>query len=265
MLPGFRALCATTCLAGIPAIAVAQSVVQLPPVEVIGTAPDNKSVPVENTTAGAVQGFRALTASSATKTDTPLERVPQNIVVVPRSVIDSQVSTSVSEAARNVSNVVPVDTRTIGNTDLWQLRIRGFPAELWTDGMVNVYNAGNRDGLANVERIEVLKGPNAILYGGGPGAPIGGAVNVVSKMPTDKRSYEVGGTFGSFNTWNPYVDINQPLNDAKTVLFRVTGEFSQGKNFTEVLDAKTYSINPTLTLTNRSDTSLTIQAFMSRF
>ena len=40
----------------------------------------------------------------------------------------------------------------------------------WTDGLLQ---SGDRDALANVERIEVLKGPNAILYGGGAGAPIG--------------------------------------------------------------------------------------------
>jgi iron complex outermembrane receptor protein len=260
--------CVSLCTLAFLSSAFAQTTV-LPPINVegtsteAGTAPDQ--VPVTPTTSGPVQGYRALTAGSATKTDTPIERVPQSIQVVPRTVIDAQSALSVSEAVRNVSNTQPVDTRIVGNTDLWQLRIRGFPAEQWTDGLVNVYATGNRDGLANVERIEVLKGPNAILYGGGTGAPIGGTVNVVSKMPTDMRSYEFGGTFGSFNTWTPYFDVNQPLNDSKTALFRITGEYSKSKNFTEVLDAKSYSINPTFTLTDRSDTSLTIQAFMSRF
>lgn len=220
---------------------------------------------VRNTTAGPVQGYRALTASSATKTSTPIEQIPQNISVVPRSVIDSQVSTSVSEAVQNVSNVQPMNSLTVANTEPnGPLKIRGFAADQWRDGFANMYNNGDRDGLVNVERIEVLKGPNAILYGSGGGAPLGGAVNVISKMPTDKAKSEFGVMFGSFQYWNPYFDINQPLNPEKTMLFRITGEYTGNKSYIDVLDSKRYNINPTLTLTNRSDTSLTIQAFLSK-
>ena len=219
---------------------------------------------VVQTTAGAVQGYRALTAASATKTDTPIERIPQNIVVIPRSVIEDQGATTVSEAALNVSNVQPVDTRMIGNVGQAPNKIRGFDAETWIDGYPgNLFVAGDRDGLANVERIEVLKGPNALLYGGGAGSPVGGTINVISKLPTDKARYEVGGTFGSYQYWNPYFDINQPLNDSKTALFRVTGEYGQNKDFIDVLKKDRYNINPTLTLTNREDTRLTIQGFVS--
>ena len=211
-----------------------------------------------------MQGYRALTASSATKTDTPLERIPQNIVVIPRSVIDDQGATTVSEAALNVSNVQPVDTRMIGNVAQAPVKIRGFDAEMWIDGYPgNLFVAGDRDGLANVERIEVLKGPNALLYGGGAGSPVGGTINVISKLPTDKARYEVGGTFGSYQYWNPYFDINQPLNDSKTALFRITGEYGQSKSFIDVLTPSRYNVNPTLTLTNREDTKLTIQGFVS--
>ena len=99
-----------------------------------------------------------MTATSATKTDTPLERLPQNIVVIPRSVIDDQGSTTVSEAVTNVSNVRPPDTRMIGNVEQVPVKIRGFGAEMWTDGYPgNLFLAGDRDGLANVERIEVPK------------------------------------------------------------------------------------------------------------
>jgi iron complex outermembrane receptor protein len=222
------------------------------------------TVPVVNTTAGPVQGYRALTATSATKTDTPIERVPQSIQVIPRKLIDDQSAISVSEALQNVSSVQSANTLIVGNTDFYPLKIRGFGAEQWRDGLVNLYAVGNRDGLVNVERIEVLKGPNAILYGGGAGAPIGGTVNVISKLPMDKARYEIGGTFGSFSYWNPYFDINQPLNPEKTALFRITGEYTGNRSFIDVIDARRYNINPTLTLTNRDDTSLTIQAHVAR-
>jgi iron complex outermembrane recepter protein len=221
-------------------------------------------VPVTQTTAGVVQGIRALSAVSATRTDTPIEQIPQSIQVVPRQLINEQAATSVSEAALNVSNVQPVNSLIVGNADQLPIKIRGFGAEQWRDGLVNLYNVGDRDGLVNVERIEVLKGPNAILYGGGAGAPVGGVVNVISKLPTDKAGGEFGIRLGSFQYWNPFFDINQPLNVDKTALFRITGEYTGNKSFIDVIESKRYNINPTLTLTNKEDTTLTIQGNVSR-
>jgi len=242
-----------------PTHAEPQSTTTLPPVVVEGDA-----VPVDQTTAGPVKGIRALTAKSATKTSTPIEQIPQNIQVIPRALIESQSAVTISEAVHNASNVQPMDTRIIGNVAQVPLTIRGFGADMWTDGFPgNVFVVGDREGLVNVERIEILKGPNAILYGGGGGAPTGGTINVVSKLPEDRASYEVGGAFGSYGYWNPYVDINQPLNAQKTALFRLTGEYTQARDFIDVLKTQRFNVNPTLTLTNREDTSLTIQGFVS--
>lgn len=68
----------------------------------------------------------------------------------------------------------------------------------------------------------------------------------------------------SYGYWSPYFDINQPVNSEGTVLFRVTGEYSQTDSFIDVLETERFSINPTLTLTNNEDTTLTVQGFFSR-
>ena len=261
MRPYRHALYAASILSGlIPATSFAQSATTLQPI-VVEADPDGK---VEETTAGPVQGLRALTAKSATKTATPIEELPQSLQVVPRSLIDAQSSITVSEAARNVSNVQPVDTLMIGNVEQVPVRIRGFGAEQWTDGYAgNLFLAGDREGLVNVERVEVLKGPNALLYGGGAGSPVGGAINVISKMPTDTPFYEVGGTVGTDNYWSPFVDLNQPLDENGRALFRLTAEYTSNDSHIDVLESDRYSVHPTLTLTNRSDTSLTLQGFAS--
>ena len=255
------ALAASTAVLPFTGAAFAQTAATLLPVVVQG---DGDKVPIEDTTAGEVQGYRALTATSATKTSTPIEQIPQSIQVVPRELIDDQLAVSVSEAARNVSNVQPPDALMVGNTDQTPLKIRGFPAEQWRDGLVNLYDAGDRDGIVNVERLEILKGPNAILYGGGTGAPLGGTINVISKLPTDKARAEVGFRLGSYSYWAPFFDANQPLNADKTILFRLTGEYTDNRSYIDVVRSKRYNINPTLTFTNRSDTSLTIQGYISR-
>ncbi len=131
--------------------------------------------------------------------------------------------------------------------------------------MTVYYNAGNRDALANVERIEVLKGPAAILYGGGAGASVGGAINIVSKLPTDVAGGEFGFTFGSFSFLQPTFDINQPLSTDGTVLFRMTGEYTATDSFIDFIDTERYALNPTLTLTNKTDTTLTVQGRFNRW
>jgi iron complex outermembrane receptor protein len=221
----------------------------------------NPNFPVTQTTAGPVQGYQALTATGSTRTDTPVERIPATIGVVPRAIIDDQNNLSVAEATHNVSGVQA--TNPLQTPAYESARIRGFPAEQWLDGLTTYYNAGNRDSLVNVERIEVLKGPNAILYGGGSGAPLGGVINVISKLPTDKAFAEFGSTFGSYRFLQPYFDINQPLTKDGTILARVTGEYTSSGSFIDVLDTKRYSINPTLMFTNKSDTTLVLQGRFS--
>ncbi|UFZ02739.1 TonB-dependent siderophore receptor [Bradyrhizobium ontarionense] len=221
----------------------------------------NPALPVTQTTAGPVQGYQALTATGSTRTNTPTERIPASINVVPRAVIDDQNSLSVAEATRNVSGVQA--TSPLQTPAYESARIRGFAAEQWLDGLTSYYNAGNRDSLVNVERIEVLKGPNAILYGGGSGAPLGGVINIVSKLPTNRAFSEFGSTFGSYGFVQPYFDINQPLSKDGTVLSRLTGEYTSSSSFIDTIDTKRYAINPTLLFTNKEDTTLTIQGRFS--
>jgi len=184
---------------------------------------------VTQRTAGPVQGYQALTATGSTRTDTPVERIPASIGVIPRSIIDDLNSLSVAEATRNVNGVQA--TNPLQTLAYDGIRIRGLRGEQWLDGITTYYNAGNRDSLVNVERIEVLKGTNAILYGGGSGAPLGGAINVVSKLPTDKAFNEFGSTFGSYHFLQPYFDTNQPLTKDGTILARTTGECTTSGSF----------------------------------
>ena len=82
-------------------------------------------------------------------------------------------------------------------------------------------------------------------------------------MPTETASGEVGTEFGSYNFIQPYFDINQPLNREGTVLFRMTGEYTKSASYVDEIETKRYSLNPTLTFTNKTDTSLTVQAKVS--
>jgi len=221
----------------------------------------NGGPPVTQTTAGPVSGYRALTSVSATKTDTPIERIPQAVAVVPRAVLDDQQPLGQMDALRNISAVTPMSANTfIG----YAYKVRGFPADRYVDGLPNYYDGGDNTSLRNTERIEVLKGPAGILYQGGIG-PVGGIINTVSKLPTENRFAEVGFTAGGYNLGNTWFDVNQPLASGGTALFRTTGEFEKSGDFIDVIEHRRYALNPTLLLDNKDGTRFTIQgSFSSR-
>jgi iron complex outermembrane receptor protein len=215
---------------------------------------------VQATTAGPVRGYEALTSVSATRTDLPIQNTPQSVVVLPRKVLDDQGATTISEALTNVSGVQPLNPITYGQLNP---KVRGFAAERVVDGLPNYFDAGGRDLTINVERIEALKGPQGVLFSGGTNAT-GGVINVVSKMPTANRFVEVGTIAGGYRSFSPFFDINQPLNTDGTALFRMTGQYEDARSHIDVLERRSFTINPTLTLTNHAGTSLTIQANYSR-
>ena len=146
---------------------------------------------------GPVIGYRATRSATATRTDTPLRDTPQSVQVVPRDVLVDQQDIRLSDALRNVSSVQPGGTIQ-GRSDTFI--IRGFRTQTYAIDGVLLNQAGNfsavtRD-LADVERIEVLKGPASVLYGRGDP---GGLINIVTRQPTFAPSGDInlqGGSFG---------------------------------------------------------------------
>ena len=186
---------------------------------------------------------------------------PQSIQVIKRALIDDQQNITVSESLRNVSGVVPNNPVFTPASDF--TLIRGFASEQLIDGFTQYRNPGDRESTVNIERIEVLKGTNGILYSGGSGSPVGGLVNIVSKLPQAVASRELGFKIGTNSYYQPYVDINQPLT--KNILARFTGEYTNAGSYLDVVNTQRYNLNPTLTFTNNDTTTFTVQGKVSRW
>jgi catecholate siderophore receptor len=140
--------------------------------------------------AGAVaEGYVAPTASSGTKTEAPLRDVPQTINVVPTEVIRDQHATSLQDIMKNVPGV----GQSHGDGQRDQVAIRGFSAisDQFVDGFRD--DALYFWDLSNIERVEIIKGPAAVLYGRGSS---GGLINRVTKKPNiDLNEFSL--SFGS--------------------------------------------------------------------
>jgi len=193
--------------------------------------------------------YRAQETSSATKTLTPLRDLPQSITVVTNEQIRDQSMESIAD----VVNYVPGITSHQGENNRDQLVIRGnsTSADFFLNGVrddVQYY----RD-LYNVDRVEALKGPNAMIFGRGGG---GGVVNRVTKEAAFAKLREMTFQGGSFGNKRVTVDFDQPFNHR--VAFRADGLYENSGSFRKSVYLERYGINPTLTIAPDSDTRVTL-------
>ncbi|WP_442944374.1 TonB-dependent siderophore receptor [Nostoc sp.] len=216
--------------------------------------------PIELVVTGEQDGYRVRDSSTATKTDTPLRDIPQSIQVVPQQVLEDQQVRNPNEALRNIAGVSQGQNSASrsGGADI---NIRGF------DATANILRNGLRDptggsgagvfNLANIERIEVLKGPASVLYGQGS---FGGLINYVTKQPLTEPYYSVEASAGSFNFYSGAVDLTGPLNDSKTVLYRLNLAALTTESFVDFYEEQQYFVAPVLTWQISDRTKLTLEA-----
>lgn len=202
-------------------------------------------------TAGQDSEWVAGSSSSATKTDTPLRDVPQSVQVVDKSLIQQQGAREMKDVLRNVSGVAVHQGE--GRRD--QFYIRGFTAERDTlvDGMRDD-SQYFRD-LGNVEAIEVVKGPAAVLYGRGSA---GGVINRVTKKPTATAQAEAALTVGSENLRRVDADLGGPLSD--TLRYRLTAAHEKTDSFRDVIHSERNAIAPAIAWAPSAATEVLLQA-----
>lgn len=192
-------------------------------------------------------GYVPVITSSATKTPTPLIDVPQAISVTTREQLDDQAMLSIADVVRYVPGITVGQGE--GHRDQITLRGNNSTADFFVDGIrddVQYYR-----GLYNVERVEVLKGPNAMIFGRGGG---GGVINRVSKSP-ERASFVAGSvSANSFGAWYADVDVNQPLGEmAAARLNGVYEEFGSNRNF---YNGHRIAINPTVAVVLETGTRI---------
>ncbi len=186
-----------------------------------GQTPDEELV----VTGTGQRGYFVPNATAGTRTDTPLRDVPQAIQVIPQQIIREQQVTRLDEALRNVSGVTATNFAG-GFTDF---TIRGFSgAPILRDGFRQYDFFQSIPETANLERIEVLKGPASILYGE---IQPGGAINVVSKKPLSNPFYEAELQVGSRGFVRPRIDFSGPITANGNLLYRLNALFQNEDGF----------------------------------
>ena len=187
----------------------------------------------------------------------PLKNIenPQVFSVINNELITEQIGFNIVDVARNTTGTVPVVYPSGGLA----VAFRGFSTGINArNGMETVTGRSSVD-IANVERIEVLKGPSGTLFGASVSS-FGGVVNLVTKKPTEKKKTEISYTGGSFGLNRLTADVNMPLTKDNKVLFRLNAAINKQKSFLDYGFNNTFLIAPSLIFKANEKLSFTLDA-----
>lgn len=202
-------------------------------------------------TAARELGYRPTVAPATTKSDTPLKETPVSIQVVTRDLIEDRGVQNYGEAVRTVPGISPH----IGFGGInFRYTIRGFTAQ---SNLKNGYRRATFlpiEEIANIEQIEVLKGPASSLYGR---FEVGGAVNVVTKRPQWSSAHAVDVSVGRYDFVRTTVDSTGPLGNR--FAYRVNAAFEDTDSFRDFVNATTKFVAPAFAYRISDDTHLLIE------
>ena len=193
---------------------------------------------------------------SATKVAIANKELPQAITSVTKELIADRLAFQVPDAVKTVSNV--------SVTGLYNhYNIRGITQA--DDGQVlNGMRTRQYYFLqpitSHLERVEVIKGPSSVTFSS---ADPGGTVNMVTKKPLAEKRNEVSLTTGSFGTIRATADFTGPLNESKTLLYRLNAAIQEADSFRDVVNNNAILFTPSLSYIPNETTSLNVEMIYS--
>jgi catecholate siderophore receptor len=192
--------------------------------------------------------------SNSTRTATPLVDIPQSITVITSDLIRNQAMQNMADVVRYVPGITMAQGE--GHRDAPVIRGNATTADFYIDGVrddVQYY----RD-VYNVERVEAVKGANALTFGRGGG---GGVINRVSKQARFAPLREISMQGGMFGHKRFTTDLGHDFSDRLS--FRLNGLYDNSDSFRHDVSAERYGIAPTLTL--RASDRTSVRAAYERF
>jgi iron complex outermembrane receptor protein len=196
-------------------------------------------------------------SSAATKIDVPNDILPISVQEIGRQVLQDQQILRLQDALQNVSGVLPNNE---GGSTSDDFTIRGFDSGQLTyeDGLKTDQstNGGFTTDMANVDRIEIAKGPASVLYG--QGEP-GGLINIVTKQPLQTPFFALDQEFGSFDTYRGTLDASGPLNASHSLLYRLNVAFEDSSSYRDFVRNHRLIAFPTLAWQPSSKTRVTLE------
>lgn len=165
------------------------------------------------------------------KSGIPLEDVPQSVQLFTSDDLAERGITSIGDILRAVPSGNFGNSR-VSRYQSFSLKIRGFLADQMRNGIrQRYYEDVDASALSNIERIEVLKGPSAVLYGQ---SAVGGIISIITKAPQNDFGLAASASVGRFDQMVANADLNLPLGDNAGI--RATGEIERSGTFVDFQD-----------------------------
>ncbi len=187
------------------------------------------------------------------KSNLTVMETPQPIAIITHDIIEQQQSKQLSDVLQNVNGMYITSSR--GNSQ------DSFGGRGFALGNDNIFKNGSRVNsgvfpeVSGLERVEVLKGANAMLYGN---TAAGGVINMITKKPRFDFGGSVGLNAGSWNSYKPTVDMYGPLT--KNIAFRVNGAYEYAESFRDVVQSEKYYFNPSFLFNLSPKSQLIVEA-----
>lgn len=175
------------------------------------------------------------------KSGIPLDRLPQSVQIITADEIIERGATSIGDVLRAVPSANIGNSR-VARFQSFSLNVRGFLVDQMRNGIrQRYYEDVDGSALSNIEKLEILKGPSAVLYGQ---SAVGGIVSIITKQPTDKWEGSAAFTVGNFDQRVGTIDFGGPVT--KNLGIRITGEIERSGTFVDFQDIDRENVALTL-------------------
>ena len=189
---------------------------------------------------------------SVVKSGISIKDLPQSVQEIGSEVIAQQQAVRLSDVVKNVNGVYVSSARG-GAQEFFYGRGYDLSANnMFKNGFR--FNSGSIPEVSSLEKVEVLKGSAALLFGN---VSPGGILNMVTKMPSFKNGGEVAMQMGSYSFYKPSIDFYGPLN--QSIAYRFVGSYENSESFRDVVKKERYYINPSFLFKINSRTEMVLQ------
>lgn len=181
--------------------------------------------------------------------------LPQSVTVIGKDVIDRQQALRLGEVISNTTGIYIYGT-TGGSQQEIGGRGYAYGSSNTFKNAVRYNNAAMPE-ISALEKVEVLKGSAALLFGN---VAAGGILNLVTKKPKFENGGEISFRAGSYNFFKPSFDIYGSINESKTLAYRFNATYENTKSFRDIVRSERVYINPSFIIKAGKKTNILVEA-----
>lgn len=200
-----------------------------------------------------IEGKNNLSKSSVNRAGIKQMDLPQAIQVIGTEIIQQQQSIRLSDVIKNANGVYVGSARGGAQESFWSRGYDMSSNNMFKNGFR--FNSGSIPEVSSLEKVELLKGSAALLYGNV--AP-GGIMNMVTKTPNFKTGGEITMQAGSYNFYKPSADVYGSFTNS--IAYRFNGSYENSESFRDFVTKERYYVNPSLLFKVNEKTEITLQA-----